>query len=731
MGRNRNPSQPNPHNSFEGAAVKNHAIPSLAHGIALGLVAMIGMPAMADDSPRVLIDPGVAESWEGGRLAVDHADVSPVDTPDGKKLRFTVSEDGAQARFRLVFKEPYLDLFGYRFVEAELRNPGERRVRVQLGVRSPANNNRAASRDFELEPGESVALRVTLRRIVPKALKDVFFGMRGFPELMDPERGIDASQVKEVFIGIRDAKAGQTLEIGRVAAVENFARPSWWDGDTARLFPMIDAFGQYAHGDWPGKVHDETELRGRIAEEQADLAAHPGPEAWTPFGGWATGPQLEATGHFYPKKHEGRWWLVDPTGRLFWSHGTDCVRATTAYTPITDREHYFADLPPRDTALGAFYGRGNWAPHGYYQNKGAYTTYCFSAANLLRKYGADWEARFNELAHVRLRSWGLNTIGNWSDPALYRMSKTSYTVTLGAGARRIEGSTGYWGKFADPFDPDFDRNLKAAAEREAETSARDPWCIGYFVDNELAWGDELSLAVAALQSPADQPAKVAFLADLKAKYETIDALNRAWGTEHASWDALLSHTEAPDKEKAHDDLAAFYTRIAEEYFRRCREAVKAAAPNKLYLGCRFAWVNDRAIRAAAKYCDVISFNRYEISVRDLRLPEGLDLPVVIGEFHFGALDRGMFHTGLRETADQKDRADAYRRYVRGALENPLIVGTHWFQFVDQATTGRGDGENYQIGFLDVCDTPYPELRAAAREIGQTMYSYRAGAASRP
>ena len=52
------------------------------------------------------------------------------------------------------------------------------------------------------------------------------------------------------------------------------------------------------------------------------------------------------------------------------------------------------------------------------------------------------------------------------------------------------------------------------------------------------------------------------------------------------------------------------------------------------------------------------------------------------------------------------------------------MGTHWFQYKDQATTGRGDGENYQIGFIDICDTPYPEIIAAARNTGDTMYPYR-------
>ena len=56
--------------------------------------------------------------------------------------------------------------------------------------------------------------------------------------------------------------------------------------------------------------------------------------------------------------------------------------------------------------------------------------------------------------------------------------------------------------------------------------------------------------------------------------------------------------------------------------------------------------------------------------------------------------------------------------------HPRIVGTHWFQFGDEAVTGRGDGENYQIGFVDVCDTPYAETIAASREIGAELYQAR-------
>ena len=100
--------------------------------------------------------------------------------------------------------------------------------------------------------------------------------------------------------------------------------------------------------------------------------------------------------------------------------------------------------------------------------------------------------------------------------------------------------------------------------------------------------------------------------------------------------------------------------------------------------------------------------------------------MINGEFHFGALDRGMFSTGLVATKDQQDRAACYINFVKSCLAHPRFVGTHWFQWRDQALTGRSDSENYQIGFLSVTDQPYPELVAAARQIGSMMYETRFG-----
>ena len=120
------------------------------------------------------------------------------------------------------------------------------------------------------------------------------------------------------------------------------------------------------------------------------------------------------------------------------------------------------------------------------------------------------------------------------------MRQTPYTDSLGSGrTKMIEGSEGYWGKFPDVFDASFRESLRRGMEGKKGKSANDPWCIGYFSDNEMSWGDELSLGMAALKSPREQAAKQAFSAQLRARYADISKLNEAWGTAHESWDALL------------------------------------------------------------------------------------------------------------------------------------------------------------------------------------------------
>jgi len=634
---------------------------------------------------------------------------------------------------RMDFVAGESDLSAFGWITVAVSNTTAKPLTVSLSVKSRALQGSSPGGSVNLAPQAAGVIRASMQTVPWSLDKPVeLVGMRGYPsasgkgsKLFDVKRTISlhifsSGKSGPAGFAVRSVKAGGTARNVKILSADTF-------------LPFVDVYGQFKHADWPGKVHSDEELDAtRVTEakwlEKNGAGTIAGADR---FGGWAEGPQLKATGFFRTEKVNGKWWLVDPDGRLFFSHGVDCVNHGEGTTGIGFRESYFEWMPKKeDPDFGRFLGKA-WgkAAHGFYSesNHYPYATFNIGAANMLRKYGVDWQNVARDMAHRRIRAWGLNTIANWSQADIYRLDRTPYTATFGTRGRVIEGSEGWWGKFRDPFSPEFEKNIREAAANEAKRTGTDPWCIGWFVDNELSWGhDDMAHGRWILRSPAEQPAKLAALAWLKAKHTDVAALNAVWGTKYESWDALLASTALPDDAKAGEDLKGIHRLSVGKYYRTVAEAIKAAAPNRLYLGSRIAWGKDVIYEEASKYCDVVSVNIYSrIPRRDL--PTGsVDKPMINGEFHFGALDRGMFHTGLVATSSQLERAQCYRDYVNACLDHPRFVGTHWFQWKDQPLTGRADGENYQIGFLTITDTPYPELVEASREIGATMYRRRYG-----
>ena len=71
--------------------------------------------------------------------------------------------------------------------------------------------------------------------------------------------------------------------------------------------------------DWPGKIKSDEQLKSTSPNTAKELPH------LNQYGGWDDGPKLQATGYFRVAQHNGRWWLIDPEGRLFWSHGINGV----------------------------------------------------------------------------------------------------------------------------------------------------------------------------------------------------------------------------------------------------------------------------------------------------------------------------------------------------------------------------------------------------------------------
>jgi len=671
------------------------------------------------------------------RLGFNDAHAEKSATETGYPIRATYYNTGDWSG---VFIHPIetekWDFSEYEYLAMEIKNVGDNSVKVGCLIANPGMGTWLPAKyhcNYEtifLKPNERGTLKINFRRKPYDAqhLKKLFY-MKGFPAFDQDMLTIDPSNIIYFIIIVETHKNNYNI-ISKLK-INNIRVGGKYSSDEKkqqcpieRFFPFIDTFGQYLHRNWHGKTHSIKELSEKIKLEAKDLKTNPGPSNWDIYGGWKNGPKLESKGFFWTTKYNRKWWLVDPEGNIFFSHGVNCV-GYGDITPITYRETWFQDFPGYKQTFKELLTEEEGAITGCYTGK-KIICFNFYSANLKRKYGDYWKEEHGNNCHQRLHSWGLNTIGNWSEPDIYLMRKTPYVVGIHFESKELEGSEGYWGKFKDVFDTSFKENLRKRMQEEVGKSANDPWCIGYFIDNELNWGDnELFFAISTLRSPATQAAKRTFVNDLKYKYGFIKNLNYSWDTKYCSWEELLISTTIPPMNNyIKVDFVNFNKKFIRRYFELCRDTIKEFAPNNLYLGCRFGSgkIDPTVVRIAAEYCDILSYNCYWKDVSKMKLPKYVDIPIIISEFHFGALDRGPFHAGLVYVENQVERGKSYMDFVKSALKHPNIVGCHWFQFMDQPTTGRLlDGENYQIGLVDIVDIPYTETIKGCREIGYQLY----------
>ncbi len=611
--------------------------------------------------------------------------------------------------------DPPGDFRGYGGLAFDLTNVGKDSasfgVRVDSSDKADGNGNNSRTGTGSLEAGEKGTF------VLPFGIPPSALGMKGLPGFGD-------------YRSLGSSGAGP-FDLGHIVLWQIFlVRPGSSRElvlDNVRLVPgqkqdfnkIVDRYGQYTRAEWPGKIKQDADFAAQLKTEDADLKVHDPLADRDQYGGWAKGPQLKATGFFRTEKYNGKWSFVDPEGRLFLSFGPTTV-GPNASTITNGREYMFEALPAADPILAKYVK----------DEKGG--TVDFLAANLERKYGADYKKVWFERTYDRLRSWGFNTIGAFSSWDTLKNSKVPYTATVWPS-----GGHAHVGLMDDPFDPKFAASVHYGISGMAQRIKDDPYCIGYFVSNEQPWGfyrngprSRYSLIFSVLKSKTtESPAKQAFLAQLREKYGDVAKLNAAWGTSYANWETMNESLTFKDplSDGLAGDFSALLKSFASKYFQTVRDVVKKDDPNHLYLGCRFAGYSPEILDAAAEFTDVMSFNIYATGIdpSSWTILDPYDHPVLVGEFHFGATDRGVFDSGLIAVADQAARGRAYRDYLYSVLDHPKFVGAHWFQYTDEPTTGRSlDGENGNIGFVSIADTPYPELIAGARQVHAEMYQRR-------
>lgn len=365
----------------------------------------------------------------------------------------------------------------------------------------------------------------------------------------------------------------------------------------------------------------------------------PGQEPETDrYGGWKVAA-LEATGFFRVEKLAGRWWMVTPEGNLFLGKGV------------------------------AVFKNGQSE-----RQKQA----------LAEKFGTKTAWAQQEIS--ALKSLGFNSLGAWSDVETVRNLEEPipYTVIVSPmgklnghikssgeeASASWSGWEGYPNDFAMVFHPEFDSYI----EKEISAIAKyrdDPYCIGYFTDNEIPW-----------------------------KNYALDRCLEKWPEDHINhieaqkWlDERKGKTGASLSEATDADRRAFIAYCLEVYLQKVSAAIEKYDPNHLYLGCRFnQWnyelSNDEIFRSAGKYMDVISVNHYQKWQPDVNVLKDWERwssrPCMITEFYVKGEDSELpNNTGAGwNVRTQDDRGVFYQNFVMELLKSGTCVGWHWFTYMD-------------------------------------------------
>ena len=471
---------------------------------------------------------------------------------------------------------------------------------------------------------------------------------------------------------------------------------------------LVDELGQKAIADWPGKTHSFAEMADRMRAVLSAPAPKPENAGRSRWGGDLNLKLTDGTGFFTLEKWNGRYLLADPDGYAFFSTGLDCVNI--------DGDANLTGI--RSLAGELDLDSAGWVRENYFS---------WHRHNLWRVFGADYNEKWREMTARRMTEWGFNTVACWSDIGFAERYNIPHVMIMN-GYPRTERYI--FRDFPDTLSPEFEKNADEWA-RQIIRHADCPSLIGYFLGNEPEWAfvNGLNIAACALECEQSTYSRRTLIAFMREKYGMIDALNAEWGSDYASFedmDSPKSTLHFTDAGKA--ALNEFSEVMIREFIRVPSLAIRKYDKNHLNLGIRYAWLSSKELAAGAEFTDVFSFNCYSMdptaSIESFSSLVGK--PVLIGEFHFGALDRGLDATGIRGVTTQKERGVAYRYYMQKAAAHPMCLGAAYFTLNDQAYLGRFDGENYQIGVVDVTQKPYEEFVAGIVQTHREIYEIAEG-----
>lgn len=596
------------------------------------------------------------------------------------KIKFDHTKEVSGKKFAIKDINPNLpsNWDGFNFVILEFKITTSQRF--QIGFNTDGGYNELRVMSYTPNAWNKLAIPLRFYRALPDARHDLaatynqprYTGWINLGGHRTPLVGVDS-----IGIRMRVPIGNPEFEIRNITlSVED-------PGDQyLGTIPAIDEFGQSNLVDYEDKIKSLKQLQTEWKKEenaQIDTKAF----NYSKFGGYKQ-KKIEATGFFRTEQIDGIWWFVDPEGYLFLSVGVDCVHPSPGglAKEVDKRANMFKELPPRDL---------------FPANKLNPNDYSFGQWNQYRRYGSNYSDRAKELVIKRMDKWGLNTIANWSSTEIMDMNRKAFVTSMNTA-----GVEGRLMGIADVYAPDFKEKLDESMKNSVGKYKDNPWVIGFFVGNEPAWISNEERVCAIILDGADCPIK----------------------------DELEKHIALNGKSK--ESYRRFVWKTFEIFLQAVKGAQKKYAPHHLNLGYRFGnldEIEEEVLEICSKSFDVLSFNSYALTPNQKMMDRAFkitNLPMIIGEYHFGTVDRGLGQS-LWQVDSQMERGVAYRYYTEHAYSHPGLIGTAYFQWADQDITGRKyDGENYNCGLIDVTDRPYKYQVEAMQETAKVLFDIHSG-----
>lgn len=390
------------------------------------------------------------------------------------------------------------------------------------------------------------------------------------------------------------------------------------------------------------------------------------------YGGMV-GTQFPATGFFYTKKYNDRWWLVDPEGHL-------CIHKAVCSVSPGGSDAFTQN---RRTKFGS---EEDWAE---------------AATALLKELGFNGSASWSDNPLLQSTTNRPVYTQKWSFMASY--AKQRGIAKMGSGNHKYDGNV------IPVFDPEFEAFADEYAKQLAETKD-DPYLLGHFSDNEMPLKpNALDLCLQLDSGDASYQAAIDWLRDRRGREDV-----------------------GPD-DISEKDRDAFYEYYLERYFSVVSAAIKKYDPNHLYIGIRLIGVSDNEtmMRTYGKYADVLSINWYG----DWMLPcermdnwaKWADRPFIISEWYA----KGHDVPGLTNESGagwlvktQKERGYYYQNMALNLLARKNNVGWHWFKYADNDPddlTTDPSNRNSNKGIVNVEYEPYTDLVDVMKELNTQAY----------